>query len=127
MAELREIVIDADNPAALARFWAAAIDGYSVRAYDETEIARLALLGLTPESDPSVLIDGPGPTICCQLRSGPRPDRNRVHLDLATSARLSEVARLQALGATVWYEETSFSVLRDPEGNQFCVADTRVA
>ena len=41
MAWLREIVIDCDHPAALARFWAAAIDGYAVRAYDEAEIAML--------------------------------------------------------------------------------------
>ena len=42
MAWLREIVIDCDHPASLARFWAAAIDGYAVRAYDDAEIARLA-------------------------------------------------------------------------------------
>lgn len=127
MAKLREIVIDADYPASLARFWASAIDGYAVRAYDEAEIARLASLGQTPETDPYVLVDGPGPIICCQLREGPRPERNRIHLDLATSDRQAEVARLTALGATFWYERESFTVLRDPEGNQFCVADTREA
>lgn len=125
MAKLREIVIDADHPASLARFWAAAVDGYAVRPYDEAEIARLATLGLTPETDPYVLIDGPGPIICCQLRKGPRPERNRIHLDLVTHDRAGEVARLKGLGATLWYEEPTFAVLRDPEGNQFCVADAR--
>ena len=125
MGTLKEIVIDADHPAGLARFWAAAVDGYAVRPYDDTEIARLATLGLTPETDRSVLIDGPGPSICCQLRKGPRPARNRVHLDLATSDRAAEVARLCALGATLWYAEGAFTVLRDPEGNPFCVADAR--
>jgi hypothetical protein len=127
MGRLREIVIDADHPAALARFWAAAIDGYAVRAYDEAEIARLAAKGLTPESDPYVLIDGPGPIICCQRRDGPRLERNRIHLDLETPDRKAEVARLLGLGATLWYEQGNFSVLRDPEGNQFCVADERPA
>ena len=51
MARLKDIVIDADHPAALARFWAAALDGYSVAPYDEVEISRLATLGLTPETD----------------------------------------------------------------------------
>jgi hypothetical protein len=125
MAKLREIVIDADHPASLAQFWAAAVDGYAVRSYDDAEIARLAKMGLTPETDRSVLIDGPGPIICCQLREGPRLERNRIHLDLATTERPSEVARLQRLGATVWYEESTFTVLRDPEGNQFCIADAR--
>src|SRR5690349_20460226 len=92
MARLKEIVIDADHPAALARFWAAAVDGYAVRAYDDAEIARLAANGLTPETDPSVLVDGPGPTICLQLRRGPRPARNRVHLDLDTADRPGEIA-----------------------------------
>ena len=109
MGKLREIVIDADHPAALARFWAAAVDGYAVRPYDET--------------DRYVLIDGPGPIICCQLRTGPRLERNRIHLDLETPDRPAEVARLTALGATFWYEHSNFTVLRDPEGNQFCVAD----
>ena len=125
MGKLREIVIDADHPAALARFWAAAIDGYAVRPYDDAEIARLAALGLTPETDPTVLVDGPGPIICCQLRSGPRPERNRVHLDLAAADRPAEIARLRALGATLWFEQAGFTVMRDPEGNQFCVADAR--
>jgi len=123
MGKLREIVIDADHPASLARFWAAAVDGYAVRPYDDAEIARLAALGLTPETDRYVLIDGPGPIICRQLRTGPRLERNRIHLDLQTPDRLAEVARLTALGATFWYEESNFTVLRDPEGNQFCVAD----
>lgn len=123
MAKLKEIVIDADHPASLARFWEAAIDGYQVRPYDEAEIARLASLGLTPESDTSVLLDGPGPIICCQLRVGPRMERNRVHLDLSAQDRKAEVARLLALGAAFWYDSEGFSVLRDPEGNQFCVSD----
>lgn len=125
MGRLREIVIDADHPASLARFWAAAVDGYTVRPYDEAEVARLATMGLTPETDKYVLIDGPGPILCCQLRTGPRPARNRIHLDLATADRPAEIARLTALGASVWFDAGNFTVLRDPEGNQFCVADER--
>ena len=123
MGRLAEIVIDADHPAALARFWAGAIDGYQVRPYDEAEIARLAKKGLTPETDPFVLLDGPGPKICCQFRAGPRLERNRIHLDIAAEDRAAEVKRLIGLGAKFWFEEAKFTVLRDPEGNQFCVTD----
>ena len=35
----------------------------------------------------------------------------------------SPLVRLLGLGATFWYEHPRFTVLRDPEGNQFCVAD----
>src|SRR4051794_15861908 len=60
---LREIVFDCERPSLLARFWAAVLDGYRVRPYDEQEIARLAAIGLSPETDPTVLMDGPGPIL----------------------------------------------------------------
>ena len=66
---LRDIVIDAIHPASLARFWAEALEGYAVRAYDEVEVNRLAELGLTPETDPSVAVDGPGPSYFFQQTS----------------------------------------------------------
>jgi hypothetical protein len=123
MGRLKEIVIDADHPAKLARFWAEAVDGYEVLAYEDAEIARLAGLGLTPETDPSVMVVGPGPTICLQLLRGPRPERNRLHLDLAATDRTAEVRRLLALGASVERQADRYTVLRDPEGNNFCVVD----
>ena len=123
MATLKEIVFDADHPAVLARFWEQLADGYRVRPYDEAEVARLASLGLTPETDPVVMLDGPGPVLCFHLRPGPRPFRNRVHLDLHALDRAAEVARLVALGATVRRIEAEYTVLADPEGNQFCITD----
>jgi hypothetical protein len=125
MGRLKEIVIDADHPARLARFWATALDGYAVRPYDDAEIARLAALGFTPETDPVVMLDGPGPTLCFQLFEPPtpRPTRNRLHLDLATPHRETEVPRLLALGATLARNLATATVLRDPEGNNFCVVD----
>ena len=66
-----EIVIDSLMPARLARFWASALPGYSVRTYDATEIARLAELGLTAETDPSVAVDGDGPTLWFQKSEQP--------------------------------------------------------
>ncbi len=83
MAVIREIVIDRARPAMLARFWAAALDGYDVRPYDQAEIARLADLGLTQETDPAVLVDGPGPMLCFQISHEPKIARNRLHLDLS--------------------------------------------
>lgn len=123
MARLKEIVIDADNPARLARWWAQVAEGYAVRPYDDAEIARLAALGLTPETDTTVMVDGPGPTLCFHLRKGPRPFRNRIHLDLSSPDRTAEVARVTALGATFWRSEGNYTTLRDPEGNPFCIID----
>ncbi|SHE82552.1 hypothetical protein SAMN02745157_1021 [Kaistia soli DSM 19436] len=123
MAKLKEIVIDADHPASLARFWERLVAGYAIRAYDAAEIERLRVRGLTPESDPVVMLDGPGPTLCFQQMKGPRPARNRVHLDLHSPARTQEVARLLGLGARLVRTEKDYTVLRDPEGNQFCITD----
>jgi hypothetical protein len=123
MARLREIVIDSIHPAGLARFWAAALDGYRVRPYDEVEIARLAGLGLAPETDPTVLVDGPGPILCFQKVEARKSLRNRIHLDIVGVVRSEEVARLAALGARVRDEHERFTVMLDPEGNEFCVQD----
>ena len=125
MGRFKEIVVDADLPSRLARFWAEALTDYEIRAYDDAEIARLAKLGLTPETDPSVILDGPGPELCFQKMDGPRPWRNRIHFDIEAGDRPAEVARLLALGATRMREADGYTVLRDPEGNQFCVVGKR--
>lgn len=123
MVRIRDIVVDSQHPARHARFWANALDGYRVRPYDEAEIARLAALGLTPETDPTVMVDGPGPTLCFQLMPGKVERRNRWHLDLVGGPREEEVRRLCALGASVREVRDGWSTLLDPEGNPFCVLD----
>ena len=123
MAGLDQIVFDCAHPARLARFWAAALDGYAVRAYDEAELARLAARGLTPESDPVVMVDGPGPTLCFQRAREPRLAKGRVHLDVSARGRRVEVERLRALGAAVDREADGYTVMQDPEGNAFCVTE----
>ena len=121
MGTIKEIVFESVHPSTLARFWAAALDGYQIRPYGDIEVARLAALGLTPETDPTVLVDGPGPSLCFQRVADRRYENNRMHLDIAVVDHGAEVARLCALGASVLRKETGYSVLRDPEGNQFCV------
>ena len=120
---IKEIVFDAAHPARLARFWAAAASGYAVRAYDAAEIARLAAAGFTPETDPAVMVDGPGPSLCFQKRAPPRTGRNPIHLDLVGADRQGEVERLIALGASIREAHERYTVMLDPEGNQFCVQD----
>jgi hypothetical protein len=125
MATLREIVFDAHDPPALARFWAAALDGYAVRPYDDEEIARLARLGHTPATDPNVAVDGPGPTLFFQRRAGHEPARGRIHLDVRCASRTAEIPRLEGLGARVRDVHDAYTVMLDPEGNAFCVQGPR--
>jgi hypothetical protein len=126
MAKLDQIVIDAAHPAGLARFWAAALKDFEVRAYDEEEVARLWSLGFTPETDPSVMVDGPHLTLCFQQREVHRPPGGRIHLDIeAETTRIAEIARLEGLGARLREHHATHSTLLDPEDNAFCVIDPR--
>ena len=127
MGTLHEIVFDCGKPALLAQFWAGLLDGYTVRAYDDGEVARLAVLGLTAETDPTVMVDGPGPKLCFQNVDGRRYDNNRVHLDVAVADRPAKVLELRAAGAEVIRVMPSYTVLADPEGNQFCLVDAPAA
>jgi len=123
MAQL-ELVIDSLHPARLARFWAEALDGYRVRPYDDAELARLAALGLDPESDPSVAVDGDGPTLWFQQSAVPKTQRNRLHLDIRCEDRAREAARLISLGARIRDEHSVHTVMLDPEGNEFCLVSS---
>jgi Glyoxalase-like domain len=124
VARIRDIVIDCRDAPALAGFWADVLDGYDVRPYDADEIARLAQRGLTPETDPVVAVDGTGPTLFFQKVPEQKVAKNRLHLDLTADDRAGEVARLRELGATVYDELPRWTVMRDPEGNEFCVFDS---
>ncbi len=123
MARIKEIVVDALHPAALARFWAAALDDYALRPYTAKDLTDLASRGLTPETDPSVALDGAGPTLFFQLTRQSKVGRNRIHLDLRCASRTDEVTRLQRLGASVRDVRPTYTVMLDPEGNEFCVQD----
>ena len=97
----------------LARFWTQAL-GWKILSQQEREI----VIG-TDENAPVGM--------CFMPVTDPKTVKNRVHLDLTTSAqdRDQEIERLLALGARrVDIGQTgaeSWTVLADPEGNEFCV------
>lgn len=127
MAVIHEIVFDCDKPAELAAFWAELLDGYAVREHEEDDIARLIALDLNTETEITVMLDGPGPSICFQNVEGRRPDNNRVHFDVEVADRATEAARLAEAGAAIERVLPSYTVMRDPEGNQFCLVEARRA
>jgi predicted enzyme related to lactoylglutathione lyase len=69
--------------------------------------------------------DGTRPRFLFQRREKSRPESYPVHLDFSADDRESEVARLTRAGATVTETKTAagrvWTILRDPEGNPFCV------
>jgi hypothetical protein len=131
MGLIQDIVVDCEHPASLARFWAAAIEGYSVAPYDDAELARLRSLGIeSPEDDPTVLVEQPGvtPRLFFQRVPEHKVVKNRVHIDLRATGDLdAELSRLVELGAVVVAvhepDTGRFATMRDPEGNEFCVME----
>ena len=106
------LTIDCHDPKLLADFWCAAL-GYRLVEIDEEDA----------EIKP---IEGIGWTLLFQIVPEGKSAKNRLHLDLRSSGSMaSEVARLEQLGATAIArvdEGGSFwTVMGDPEGNEFCV------
>jgi predicted enzyme related to lactoylglutathione lyase len=110
---LHHIVIDAHDLPGLARFWAQAL-GWQILSQREHEVV------IGPDVDAPI-------GICLMPVTDAKVVKNRVHLDLTTEAadRDAEIDRLLALGAQrVDIGQTgaeSWTVLADPEGNEFCV------
>ena len=126
MARLADIVFDCEKPAALARWWAATLEGYRVAPYDSAELERLRGMGVfDPEDDPMVLVEpvlGEGHRYLFQGVPEPKRDKNRVHLDLRSDDLEAEVARLVERGAVELYRIDTNVTMADPEGNEFCIA-----
>jgi hypothetical protein len=124
MARMKDVVFDCRHPASLARFWAAALDGYAVAPYDEAELERLRGIGIYDvEDDPSVLVEAAeGSRMFFQLVPESKVVKNRVHLDLTSDDSGAEVGRLVGLGAVVVAEYEDHVLLTDPEGNEFCLS-----
>jgi hypothetical protein len=120
-----QVNIKAVDPSAVGRFWAEAL-GWSVQGGEPGVAAYLAPAGDFVWPDPA--------TVCVDVIAVPEPKsaaKNRLHLDLATSSAAHQaelVARLRALGATdadVGQGDVPWTVLADPEGNEFCVLEPR--
>lgn len=116
------ITIDCENPQQLAQFWAAALD-WEITSADEIEVC-IELLDGSPEV-------GRTPDILFLKNPEKKSVKNRLHLDLRPANQEIEVARLESLGAKQIeigqsdYEGTSWVVMADPEGNEFCVLRPR--
>jgi len=118
---LVHIVIDAADPAELARFWAAALDWEATADEDEAEASPRGFAYPGPQALPLVFVPVPEP----------KTVKNRVHVDLASQSadhQRALVSRLQDLGASrldIGQEDVPWTVLADPEGNEFCVLEPR--
>lgn len=143
-----KLVIDSADPQSQAVFWAAALR-YEIED-NNALIERLLELGVLPREDvvefqarlafrdlvavrhPDDPYDkdsgtGRGRRLLFQRVPEAKSVKNRLHLDLHAAAgeRKAEVERLRGLGASVLRHVKEpggeWTVMADPEGNEFCV------
>ncbi|WP_216897779.1 VOC family protein [Nocardia alni] len=113
------VVFDADQPRAVARFWA-------------------ELLGWRMSEDPDGGVDvsapdpdAPDVALTFLPTRKPKSGKNRIHLDLASRSldhQGVQVDRALSLGARrldVGQGAVPWAVFADPEGNEFCVLEPR--
>jgi len=108
LARLIYITIDCNDAGRMAAFWSAALDGYTV------------------DENGTMLRSQMGPDIYLQeVPEDKQSKKNRLHLDIGANNREEEVIRLERLGARVIeekeYKGYYWTIMQDPEGNEFCV------
>jgi predicted enzyme related to lactoylglutathione lyase len=109
---LVSVVIDALDMVALGHFWAEALEwAYDDQFLDEGEIDVIAN-------------DGSGLELIFGRTDDEKRVKNRIHLDLSGPA--GTVQRVSSLGAQpvdIGQGDVPWTVMADPEGNEFCVME----
>jgi len=113
---LATVVVNVQDVRRAVEFWSAAL------AYQSRETSW--------DPDFMMLVDpkGRGLPVSLQLAQQPPREPVRVHLDLYTDEQSRHIDRLIGLGASrvhdwPYPDNADFVVLRDPDGNEFCVID----
>jgi catechol 2,3-dioxygenase-like lactoylglutathione lyase family enzyme len=113
---LATVVVNVQHMDRAVSFWSAAL-GYERRES-------------TTDPEFTMLVDPGGRRLPISLQKADAPPKEpvRLHLDLYTDEQSRHVERLVGLGATrvddwPYPEDADFVVLRDPDGNEFCIID----
>lgn len=110
------ICIDSVDPAPLARWWAELL-GWRITFEVEDEVVLEP-----PAGSPQ---DGISPDILFGRVPEPKTVKDRLHIDLRPDDHDLEVARAEALGARRvdigQGDDKTWTVLADPDGNEFCI------
>ena len=120
---LQCITVDAHDPLALAQFWADALGWKIGEGVNDIEVWIERELG-----DPNKT---GFPDILFLKVPDSKVVKNRLHLDLRPDDQDAEVARLEKLGAKKidigqsTDPDTTWVVMADIEGNEFCVLSAR--
>jgi len=116
------------EPVPLGRFWAEAL-GWPDEPIDEAFLQKLRDAGMDERELDAFYVtretDTSRPRFLFQRREKSRPESYPIHLDFRSEDREADIERLTGAGASVVEtksdEERTWTVMRDPEGNPFCV------
>jgi hypothetical protein len=114
MSRLKDICFDCEHPWELAEWWAETL-GYETRRHPRAASGD--------PSDDDVFAADPvgesGPTFWFNRVPEEKVAKNRVHVDV-----YGDADELIARGATLVDRLPRWTILTDPEGNEFCVFAT---
>lgn len=136
-----QVVVDSQNPHALAKWWAHTL-GWQTEPSNEDFIREMVAAGHAREEDTTtfegVLVwqagaaivdpESPGtPRVLFQSVPEPKSVKNRLHLDIRVGdERETVVSQLEERGASVLHRgqqgPSIWITMTDPEGNEFCVS-----
>jgi hypothetical protein len=116
-----ELIVDCRDPQKVAEFWSAVL-GYRILETQDD----LVEIGADVQTVDDVRASPVPPTIVFVVVPEGKSIKNRLHIDVnpIDGTQEEEVQRLIALGAThadVGQKDVGWIVMRDPEGNEFCV------
>lgn len=123
------VVIDAHDVAAQARWWADVLSWQIVyEGTDEMVIAPEVAVRQSEDPESTPFADRSPGWVFVTVPEG-KTIKNRLHMDLAPETdHEAELQRLLDRGARrvdVGQGEVSWTVLADPEGNEFCLLSAR--
>jgi hypothetical protein len=123
-------VVDCRDVAAQAEWWRETLGWQKV--YEADDEVVIVPAHVTEELIRSTPWEQVGPGLVFVPVSEPKALKNRLHIDLAphtSDDRDAEIARLIERGArrvdVGQGDDVSWTVLADPEGNEFCVLSSR--
>jgi len=125
---IASVTFDCADALMLGRFWSAAL-GRSLDPDASSDFAAIGFAGRRDHLGWAPVERDNDPTWIFVKVSEPKIAKNRMHLDVTASDPEAEVVRLVELGATRITDMDEYgytwTVMADPEGNEFCVAKAR--
>lgn len=125
---IASVTVDCADALTVGRFWSAVLG----RPLDPGASSEFAAIDFAERRDAAgwaPLAAGEDPTWLFVRVPEPKTAKNRLHLDFAAADPEAEVDRLVGLGATRVADLDEYgytwTVMADPEGNEFCVARAR--